>query len=136
METKIEEIWKEIPLNPNLKISNTGSLIDVQKNITVPQKVNANGYLHATGLKVIGYGYVPISIHRLMLWAFYGVLTSRKMLCNHIDGNKINNNLSNLELVTPSQNIRHAYRTGLNPGAYSLCKKTEHYKKWKPNQRP
>lgn len=111
-----QEIWKDIPFNPNLKISSKGTLIDVQKNIVLPLRTAPNGYIHATALKVIGYGYYPAAIHRLMIWAFYGVLTNRKMVCNHIDGNKLNNNLCNLELVTAGENVRHAYKSGLNKG--------------------
>lgn len=63
-----------------------------------------------------GYRYITIDgknilIHRLMCRVFLG--NKRKMHVNHKDGNKLNNNIENLEWCTRSQNQLHAYKTGL-----------------------
>ena len=51
--------------------------------------------------------------HRLVLMAFNPVKNMDKLEVNHIDGNKKNNNLSNLEWCTGSENQRHAFKIGL-----------------------
>lgn len=51
-------------------------------------------------------------VHRLMYVAFVGPIPSDREI-NHIDGNKQNNVLSNLELVTRRENIHHAIALGL-----------------------
>lgn len=50
--------------------------------------------------------------HRLVWTVLRGPIPDG-MQINHIDGCKTNNSPSNLELVTPSANIQHAYDTGL-----------------------
>ena len=54
-----------------------------------------------------------VPAHRLVAEYFLGELP--KGLCvNHKDGYKFNNDISNLEYVTISENIKHSYRTGLH----------------------
>lgn len=64
-----------------------------------------------------GYKYVKIKTkeyltHRLIATAFIDN-PNNKPEVNHIDGNKDNNNVSNLEWVTHSENVKHAWDTGL-----------------------
>lgn len=51
--------------------------------------------------------------HRLVLMAFNPVEGMEDLEVNHIDGNKKNNKLENLEWCTASENQLHAFRTGL-----------------------
>lgn len=53
------------------------------------------------------------SVHRLVLENFYPVDNMEELQVNHIDGNKLNNNLKNLEWTTPSENVKHAFSIGL-----------------------
>lgn len=77
--------------------------------------VMTSGYRHLVLCK--NKQYKTYSISRLVAINF---LENKKMLpcVNHIDGNKINNNINNLEWCTYSENSKHAYRTGLSKYCY------------------
>lgn len=70
-----------------------------------------NHYYHVT-LFLNGKRKIYL-VHRLVAQAF---IPNPKNLpqVNHKDGNKTNNNAKNLEWVTCSENIKHAFRVGLN----------------------
>lgn len=53
------------------------------------------------------------SVHRLVLENFNPILHMDVMQVNHIDGNKANNNITNLEWCTCKENIKHATQNKL-----------------------
>ena len=52
-------------------------------------------------------------IHRLVMMVFHPIQNVDDMEVNHIDGNKRNNALSNLQWCTASENQLHAFQIGL-----------------------
>lgn len=68
-----------------------------------------DGY-YQTMLKRKDGRYISKKIHKLVALAFFG---ESDLHVNHKDGVKTNNSVSNLEYCTISENILHAYRTGL-----------------------
>ena len=62
---------------------------------------------------------ISIKVHRIVAAAFLDINISGKEI-NHIDGNKENNDVSNLEIVSRQDNILHALRTKLIDNRGSL----------------
>lgn len=71
---------------------------------------DACGYLR-TMLQRADGSYRTVKVHRVIALAFHG--KSSGLQVNHIDGDKTNNRPSNLEYATHSENIQHAFDTGL-----------------------
>ena len=102
------EIWKKIKDLP-YEISSLGRVR------------NLKGKILKTYIQNCGYEQIKVAfnkthkqIHRLVAEAFIANPENKKYV-NHIDGNKLNNSVNNLEWCTNSENILHARRTGLNP---------------------
>lgn len=73
----------------------------------------------ATQVTKNGYRYIQLGttrklVHRLIAQTFIPN-PDNKPCVNHKDGNKLNNTVSNLEWVTHSENMRHAFDTGIYP---------------------
>lgn len=112
------EIWKDIPgFEGQYQISNEGNI----RNLSTRWKreIKAmNPSKHHTGYLVITLGHRPSKtflVHQLVANAFIPNADGKTVI-NHIDGNKENNHVENLEWVTYKENTEHAIRTGLrNP---------------------
>lgn len=109
----IKEVWKPIKGYENeYLVSNLGqvkSLDRIRKNGLKKGKVlkpirHSNGYLR------VHLNRKDYFIHRLVAQAFIENPLNKEYV-NHIDGDKTNNNVTNLEWTTPSENMHHAYYT-------------------------
>lgn len=113
---KIEE-WRPIEGYPN-EVSNLGRVRSLFRGGCFVRKqiVNDNGY--ATITMQVGYFKKRMKVHRLVAAAFIGPIPE-KMDVNHIDGNKLNNCVENLEYLTRSDNHRHAFKLGLSKSPFT-----------------
>lgn len=59
-----------------------------------------------------------IAVHILVYATYRGQYDDSVFEINHIDGNKLNNHLSNLEIVSHQENIIHAVQLGLQSRKY------------------
>ncbi len=103
------EQWKTIT-DTNYEISDQGNVRHVNKNTTLTQGLN-NGYKQVT-LRLNGKSKI-VAVHRLVATEFLGN-DEGKATVNHINGNKIDNRLANLEWSTQKENVHHSMKTGLN----------------------
>lgn len=92
-------------------ISENGEVFSEYKNIFLKPSITQHGYSSVTlsinGKKIRRY------VHRLVAEYYLGLKKDEGRVINHIDGNKQNNDISNLEIVSASENLLHAYKLGL-----------------------
>lgn len=106
----------------NLSVGDCGTVVGPKGSPLKPRISNC-GY-HRVVTYVQGK-HKSVSVHRLVAETFL----SGSGVVNHIDGNKANNCVSNLEWCTASENAKHAIKTGLrdpkNAGATQKSRGTQ-----------
>lgn len=108
-----KEIWKQVKGFEDYEISNLGNIRSYNKT--------SDKHIHKT-IKINhtkeGYEVITLSktrkylIHRLVAETFIDNPDNKKEV-NHKDLNKSNNKVSNLEWVSHSENMKHAYVNGV-----------------------
>ena len=121
------EIWKDIVDYEGLyQVSSLGRVRSYyakngrlsDKTKILSGKRDKEGYVEVSLCKngIVTY----MRVHRIVASTFLkGDVTFQ---VNHIDGNKANNSVDNLEFVTPRENSIHAHSTGLHKGCVTKVK--------------
>lgn len=109
----IKEEWKGIQDYTDYFISNLGRVKSLKNNIEKFLKpgIGSSGYYNIALCK----DGVPKTFRIHQLVALHFIDEPQGRIINHIDGNKLNNQVSNLEYVSYSDNLNHAYKKKLRP---------------------
>jgi len=107
------EIWKDVVGYESLyQVSNLGRVKSLyQKKEKILKKCFTIDFYHRVNLCNKGKNK-NFRVHRLVAEAFIPNINQKETV-NHIDGNKQNNNVNNLEWATRKEQTEHALRTGL-----------------------
>ena len=139
----MKEEWKDIKGYEGLyQVSNLGNIKRLESivetgNIKYSRKTKYYEHLlkpsnHSAGYKVVKLHKRDKYVHRLVAEAFIEN-PKNKPFVNHIDGNKTNNNVNNLEWCTQKQNVIHAFNNDLiktRKMVYQLDKKNNLIRTW------
>lgn len=121
-----QEEWRDIPKYEGIyQASSFGRIRSVDGKVTFSTRagerhwqgkiIKPKGSLAKTGYRVtLWKDKSPKDwlVARLVCMSFYG---ESLLTVNHIDGNRFNNSIDNLEWLSLADNIRHAFNTGLMP---------------------
>ena len=100
------EQWKVITEASNYEVSNFGHVRNISTKHILKGRLSKSGYLQVSLADKETKKQKNYYIHRLVAIYFLENLDNKREV-NHKDGNKLNNNVDNLEWVTPSENQKH-----------------------------
>lgn len=116
----MNDTWSKIDGYNNYSISKNGEIRNDKTGKIKTPVINSRGYcnvdLYSNGERR------KERIHRLVAKTFIPN-PDNKLQVNHIDGDKTNNNVNNLEWCTASENMLHAFNTGLAKPSRSMLGK-------------
>ena len=112
---EVKELWKPLLEYKGIEVSSIGRIKKAankrrKERILTEFPKDRDGYYRCSVQKLDGT-WTSQPVHRLVAKAFI-VNSSSKEVVNHIDGNRTNNRIENLEWVTPRENVLHSFKYG------------------------
>jgi hypothetical protein len=136
----MKEIWKDVKNYEGLyQVSNLGRIKSFPRNGTIKQEKILKQVLDNNGYFIVGLWKNNKSKKMCVHWIVANAFIPKKEddeVINHIDGNKTNNCINNLERCTQRKNVKEAIRLGLQVPYNEKCvvqydKNNNFIKEWK-----
>ena len=124
---EVKELWKPLLEYKGIEVSSIGRIRKAankrrKERILTEFPKDRDGYCRCSVQKLDGT-WTSQPVHRLVAKAFIPN-TENKQAVNHIDGNRQNNKVENLEWVTPKENVIHSFRFGSRRKCKQVPKRT------------
>jgi len=124
------EIWKPVAGYSNYVVSNMGRVKNITTSKVLKNKLNSRGYCQVNLYK--NNKGTNIRIHNLVANAFIPNFMN-KPFADHIDNDKLNNNVSNLRWCTQKENCQNRSMRNDNTSGTKGVSWHKQHKKWQAN---
>ena len=124
---EVKELWKPLLEYKGIEVSSIGRIRKAanksrKERILTEFPKDRDGYYRCSVQRLDGT-LTSQPVHRLVAKAFIP-RTKNRDIVNHIDGNRTNNRIENLEWVTPKENVIHSFKFGSRKICKQVPKKT------------
>ena len=119
-DSDVIEYWAQVPdvaihdiIHERYYISTFGNTYNANTHKSFGLSMHKKGYLQFSGFSTTNGKAITRKIHIVLMRTFAYFPGCEEYEVNHIDGNKLNNKITNLEWCTSSENTIHAIQHGL-----------------------
>jgi len=110
-----------LPQYPDYYIYPTGDMYSIRNKKYLKPRFDKNGYKRITIKNKLTNKIDTIKIHQLVAMKYLGHTKSNGLVVDHIDGDKLNNAIHNLQLLSPLDNTLKYFHTKIQKNGLPAC---------------